>query len=122
MILTDGIDIFTYNGGSTTDDQTPIEKTISTTAGGQLRGQVAGKRFVDTIQLRLQETEYLNLNNLLNKPVANYDYTPTFIPAYLSASDFPMPVSVEAPTKQRISGGGTRKFWVELKISSVSYL
>lgn len=122
MILTDGVDTFTYNGGTMHDDFLNLEKTIGLTSGGVQKSQVSGKRFVDTLQLRLTQGDFASLMQLLDKPSANYSYTPNFIPSYLSVSDFPMDVSVDVPTKQAMVGGGERKFYVELKITGTSYV
>lgn len=122
MVLTDGVDVFTYNGGISNDDFLNLEKSIALTAGGTQKSQVSGKRFVDTLQLRLTQSDFASLMKLLDKPIAQYFYTPKFIPSYLSDIDFPMIVSVDVPTKKGVVGGGERKFYVELKITSVSYV
>lgn len=124
MILTDGVTTFTHTRGVDNDPELVLEKSFSTTSGGLKRSQVSGKRYVDELTLRLTESEYRDLLDLMDQPSASYDYTPDtdLIPDFLSGSDFPMNVMLDIPKKQKRTWNGQVYIYVTLGISSVDFI
>ncbi len=122
MTITDGTTTFTYTGGVDTKPELVLERSQSTTSGGNRRAQVSGRRFVDTIKIRIDETDYASLTNLFNQPAANYDYQPDETPGFLTSGDFPMNVSVDIPRIETRAWNGEIFYYVSLKIESVGYV
>lgn len=121
MEITDGTTTLTFTG-TRFDDFTNVEKSTSTTAGGNKRSTTAGHRFIVKEGIRETGTVYGQLVALLTNGATTYYYTPTNVPDYLSSSDFPMRVNIEPPTKKRHVGGGTKKYYIELAIEGSAYL
>jgi len=122
MILTDGIDTFTYTGPQQLDDFLKNEQSTSRTVGGNLRTVSAGKRYTETLTIRLKASEKAALFALLNKPSGQLSYTPTVIPGYLDSTYFPMPVNIDVPQKSGQAGGNGKTYFITLSITSVGYL
>ena len=122
MILTDGVDTFTYDGGLGLDDSLILEQATARTVAGNLRTVVAGQRYTETLQLRLKAADKESLFALLNKRNAQFIYTPKVLPGYISSSAFPMLVTVDPPVKKGHAGGDGKTYYYELKITSVGYV
>lgn len=121
MQITDGTTTLTFTG-TRFDDFTDIEQSETKTGSGEIKTIRAGNRFVATEQLRLTGSEYESLRDVLLSGASTFFYTPTVIPDYMESTDFPMSVSISAPKKRRQSGGGTKKYFIELSIKGVAYL
>lgn len=122
MILTDGTTTFSYVRGEDYNSEINLERAEATTAGGLVRVQVSGKRLLDRVRVRLTESEYLSLNNLLDQPSANISYTPDEIPGFMSQSDFPLLVSVNSPKIVDRAWNGAIYYYVELEIKSMDFI
>lgn len=126
MILTDGTTTFTYARGSDEEPDTMLDESESTSAGGLLRGQVSGERFVSTVTVRITPAERRTLVDLLNQPSANFDYTPdTVSDEYtdLLGSDlFPMNVRVKLQRERKRVWNGEIFYYITMEIKSVGYL
>lgn len=121
MIISNGTIAYTYIGVQTDDF---IQKDTSTkrSAGGRLKSSTSGIRFVCVDRIRITGAELQELTDLLNDGSFSYYYTPSVIPDYLSAADFPMEVVFSKITKTRHAGGGGKIYFVELAIEGVNYL
>ena len=121
MIITDGTTSLTYTG-TQFDDFLAIEQSSTRTAGAKTRTIRAGKRFTATEKILITGAELQELVDLLTNGADEYYYTPTVTPDYLSSTDFPMQVNIGPPKKIRHSGGGGKKFHVELLIEGADLL
>ncbi len=121
MIISDGTTNLTFTG-TKHDDFIEQEKSTNTSAGGRKKSQTSGRRFIVVEGVRVTMSEWQSLIELLTNKSDEYFYTPTNIPAYLTAADFPMAVNIDAPTKTRQVGGGEKRFYIEMSIEGVSYL
>jgi hypothetical protein len=121
VIITDGTTSLTFNG-TRVDDFINIEKSRKVSAGGSIKSQTSGSRFAVIEELRLTGSEWDSLHALLTNGADTYYYTPTTTPDYMSSSDFPMSVFIDVPTKTRHVGGGTKRYYIRLRIEGVDYL
>jgi hypothetical protein len=121
MTLTDGTTTLTFTG-TQVDDALELSQSRTTTAGGNDRIVRPGKRFIIEERVRLTGSEYGSLMTLLLSGAENYQYTPTIVPDYFTASDFPMKVSIDIPRKEGQAGGGGKKYYVSLRMRSSSYV
>lgn len=124
MTLSDGTTTFTYIRGVDSTPDLNLERSESTTAGGLIRAQVSGKRYIDEITIRIDGDEYAELMDLLDQPSANYEYQPDDedIPDFISTSLFPMDVSVDKPTIKQRTWNGAKYYYVTLVLKSVNYV
>ncbi len=121
MIISDGTTDLTYTG-TMTDDFLGVEQSSTRTSGGSTRTIRAGKRFIVVEEIRITGDELESLIDLLTNGAEDYFYTPTTTPDYMSSTDFPMPVDISIPKKTGIDGGGTKRYYVSLKIIGADYL
>ena len=121
MIVSDGTTNLTFTG-TQFDDFVDQEKSTRTSAGGRKKSQSSGRRFVAIEGIRLTMTEFKTLSELLDNGADDYFYTPTNIPVYLTAADFPMAVTFGIPEKTRQVGGGEKRFYIKLPIEGTTNL
>lgn len=118
MILSAGTNSLT-SVGTQFDDEPEIEMSSSMSSGGELKTQILGERFTFSEQLRLTETEYRTLVNILKDPLHEKYYTPTKIPGYMTAADFPIVVTGNSK-KVRHAGNGEKLHYVLCNFRSTS--
>jgi hypothetical protein len=121
MIISDGTTDLTFLG-TQTKDFTDIEQSSSRTTSGSTRTVRAGRRFSVTERIRITGTEWKSLSDLLMNNATDYYYTPTRTPDYLTSADFPMQVKIDIPRNTGFDGGGTKRYYVTLKIEGADYL
>lgn len=121
MIISDGLTDLTYEG-TQVDDFLLIEQDVKTTASGERRANNSGRRFKVVEGIRMTASEVDSLMTLLTNGATAYYYTPTTVPGYCDALDFPMQVHIGVPKKTRHAGGGEKKYHVEIEIEGTEYL
>ena len=121
MQLTDGTTTLTFSG-TQVNDFLNIDKNQSVSAGGQVRSQVSGARYIVREAIRVTGDELQSLITLLTNQSDYYYYTPSTVPDYMSASDFPLRCDISAPSKIRHVGGGTKRYYCEISVESVDYI
>ena len=121
MIISDGVTSLTFAGTMSSDfQQVEIARKIS--SSGIIKQQTAGKRFITTEQVRMTGDEWQALATLLVNGSTAYYYTPTITPDYLTAGDFPMKVYIEPPQKTGQAGGGGKKYYADINITSINFI
>ena len=121
MIISDGSTSYTFEGEQI-DDERIVEKASTRTSTGRIRSQVNGKRYAAKVGIRCNATIYGQITDLLTNQANFYYFTPTTIPDDLSASDFPMAVDIDGPSKKRQAGGGEKKYYIEFEVQGVNLL
>lgn len=126
MTLSDGTTTFTYIRGSDEEPDTMLDESESTSAGGLLRGQVSGERFISKVTVRITPAERRTLVDLLNQPSANFDYTPDSVTDeysdLLGGNLFPMQVRAKLDSERKRVWNGQVFYYITIGIKSVGYL
>lgn len=109
---------------STTDDFPKQDESEDRTTGGEITSQVSGVRYKCIERnIRLTQTQYAALTDLLMDGSSSYTYLPNTIPTVLTGITFPLEVRVRAPVKTNQAWGGTdgKVHFVDLEIEQIKY-
>lgn len=120
-IITDGTTSITTTG-VLSDDFLNLEQSTRKTAGGGTRTIRTGARFVIEETYRLTGTEFRSLIDLLTNGATQYYFTPSTVPDFMESTDFPLLCNIGIIKKKRHVGGGTKKYYMTVKIEGVSYI
>lgn len=121
MIISDGTTNLTFTG-TRHDDFLNVEKSRNVSAGGRIKSQTSGRRFVVVENIRCTAAQVETLIELLTNGASYYYYTPTNTPGYMESGDFPMQVNIDMPKKTGFDWNGAKYYHVELNIESTDYV
>ncbi len=122
MILTDGTTSLTFDDASTFTPDQEVERSEDRSAGGKIKTQVGGERFIYIETLQVNGSELRGLLNLIKNGSNTYFYTPSETPPEFVAADFPIAVVVQYQGKNERFGDGEIKYFVELRITGIDYV
>ena len=99
MIISDGTTDLTFlEAGGNPDPELIDSERV--TAGGIIKVQPVGERYVEEVSIRLNGAQYRQLLDLLQNGASNYYYTPTVVPPEYDNDYFLLKVRIDRPNKK----------------------
>ena len=120
MTISDGTTTFTVSETLCIENRELIKGTV-TSAGGLLKSQISGIRFVMTERFYVSGDDFEILFDLLTNGSDNYYYTPSFTLPGISDDNFPMDVSIDLENVDPI-GAETLRYDITLIIRGADYV
>ena len=99
-----------------------IDQTKKLSSGAEIKSQIRGKRFVTVEKVRMTGVVLRSLLDLLTNESDFYYYTPTTIPDYMNAAEFPMKVSIEKPKRVKKTWNGQEIYYIQLMIKGTRFI
>jgi len=121
MIISDGTTELTFTEAGGNPDSVIIDSE-KITAGGIIKVQNVGERYVEDVKIRMNGAELRQLMDLIQNGASNYYYTPSETPPEYDNDNFPMKVRISGLEKMTKAYNGEIKYHVTIKIRSSELL
>lgn len=122
MILTDGTTTLTVTNAEENPDPI-VDRASKAGATGDMKTQVAGERYVTTVEFLPTAAQYRTFLDLIKAKNTELFYTPSIIPPEYLSTDYPMKVTIDGHNKtQKAHDGSTVIYFVSLTLRSAVYL
>jgi hypothetical protein len=120
MIISDGTTDLTFTT-TFTEPAFQIDQTHKMSSGGSLKSQIRGERYVTVEKIRMTGAQVRSFNDLITNESNFYFYTPTTLPDYMTAADFPMKVQFRKIKRDKKTWNGQEIYYITLTLMAVDY-